>query len=95
MKDVGDVLVRGGLGARVMAAVWPFRWRDTTANEDRRIYWIYQPRLKGYTPFVPLGDPESRERDHPLEIRMEEAIRRDLPTHRQVSDWYPIWGMPV
>jgi hypothetical protein len=92
---VGAALVAGGMADRVMAAVYPFKWRDATAGTERPLYWIYQPRLRGYTPFVPAADAEHQERDHRLELMMEKAIRRDLPTHRQVTEWYPIWGMPV
>ena len=95
IAQMGQVLAASGLGDRVMATVFPFTWRDSTQQKDRRIYWIYQPRLKGFTPFVPEGDPSNEQRDHELELRMELAIRRDLPTFRQTSEWYPIWGMPL
>ena len=95
VEAVGEAMVSIGLADRVMAAVYPFRWRDAGSGRDRRIYWIYQPRLRGYTPFVPEGDPSEQQRDHELEIRMEAAVRRELPTHRDVTEWYPIWGMPI
>ena len=90
---VGEALAGAGLADRVMAAVYPFHWTD---GEERRhtIYWIYQPRLKSYTPFVPDDDPEGKGRDHQLELRVEQAIRRTLPTNHDIRQWYPIWGMP-
>lgn len=93
--QMGDVLAAAGLGERVVAAVFPFRWHDATNQSDRRIYWLYQPRLRSFTPFVPEGDQSNERRDHDLEIRMEAAIRRELPTERQTAQWYPIWGMPL
>lgn len=87
-RVVGEALALGGLGPRVLAAVYPFRWKE------RRIYWIYQPRIKAFTPFAPAAGPEREERDHPLELRMEQAVRRELPTSRDIKEWYPIWGMP-
>ena len=95
MVQAGQVFTTAGLNDRVVAVVYPFRWRDTVQGRDRRLYWIFQPRLSGFTPFVPDGEPGSEQRDHNLEVRMEGAIRRDLPTHQDVSEWYPIWGMPV
>ena len=86
---VGTALEAGGLGDRVIAAIYPFRWKD------RRVYWMYQPRVRAYTPFAPLGDDEGSERDHPLELRMEAALRKTLPTAKHISEWYPIWGMPI
>jgi hypothetical protein len=91
---IGEALNAAGLAERVMAAVYPFRWTDAEGRK-RTIYWIYQPRLKSYTPFVPDSNAGEKERDHPLEIRMEDAVRRSLPTHRDVGEWYPIWGIPI
>lgn len=90
VRAVGESLVAVGIGPRVLAAVYPFTWNE------RRIYWIYQPRIKAFTPFVPAPeDDEPEKRDHPLELRMEQASRRDIPTSRAIKEWYPIWGMPL
>ena len=92
-QAIGDALIASGAGDRVIAAVYPFEWNE------RRVYWIYQPRLRGFTPFAPVKsvgeNGETEERDHPLEVRMEAAVRKELPTARDVSQWYPIWGMPI
>ena len=84
---VGASLTAAGIGPRILAAVYPFSWNE------HRIYWIYQPRIKGFTPFAPNDTEEGR--DHPLELRMEKAIRSKLPTSRDVKQWFPIWGMPL
>ena len=90
VRVVGEALVAVGIGPRVLAAVYPFTWKA------QRIYWIYQPRIKAFTPFVPAPENDQPEkRDHPLELRMEQASRRDLPTSRAIKEWYPIWGMPL
>ena len=89
MQAVGAGLESAGLGDRVIAGVYPFRWKED------QVYWIYQSRLRAYTPFVPKGTKEGDERDHPLELRMEAAARRALPTSRHISEWFPIWGMPI
>ena len=97
-QAIGEALIASGMGDRVIAAVYPFAWKE------QRVYWIYQPRLRGFTPFVPVkaddtdgskAEGRKEERDHPLEVRMETAVRRDLPTARDVSQWYPIWDMPI
>lgn len=87
-RIVGEALVPVGIGPRVLAAVYSFTWKG------QYIYWIYQPRIRAFTPFAPdpNGPPETR--DHPLELRMEQAARRDLPTSRGIKEWYPIWGLP-
>jgi hypothetical protein len=93
--QMGDVFTAAGLDDRVVAAVFPMRWHDATNQLYRPIYWLYQPRIQGFTPFVPDGDPSHERRDHDLEIRMEAAIRRELPTERQTAEWFPLWGMPI
>ncbi len=87
-RITGNLLVAMGLGPRVLATVYAFTWKD------RKVYWVYQPRIKAFTPFAPAVDPEAQERDHSLELRMEQAIRRDIPTSKDIRQWYPIWGIP-
>lgn len=87
-RIVGETLVSVGIGPRVLAAVYPFTWKE------QNIYWIYQPRIGAFTPFAPAKDGEPETRDHPLELRMEQASRKDIPTSRAIKEWYPIWGLP-
>ena len=93
-SQMGDVLVAAGLGERVVAAVFPFKWKDSTLGQDRLIYWIYQPRIRSFTPFAPDNPPAKRVRNTDLEVRMEGALRSILPTTKQTTEWYPIWDMP-
>ena len=86
-RIAGEGLANAGVGSRVLAAVYPFLWKGI------KIYWIYQPRIKVFTPFVPDNSEEGR--DHPLELRMEKAIRSCLPTSRDVKQWFPVWGLPL
>ena len=86
---VGEALLSRDIGARIVAAVFPFTWNDT------RQYWLYQRRINKYTPFVPVGMPSEERRDAALETRMEKALRRELPTEKKMNEWYPIWGMPI
>lgn len=95
VQAVGEALISHDMEARIVAAVFPFTWHDATQATDFRQYWIFQRRIGRYTPFVPVGPPAEHLRDQPLETRMEKALRRDLPTEKKVSEWYPIWGMPI
>lgn len=88
-RIIGETLVSMGIGPRVLAAVYAFRWKE------QEIYWIYQPRIRAFTPFAPATGGEPETRDHPLELRMEQASRKDIPTSRAIKEWYPIWGMPL
>jgi hypothetical protein len=93
--QMGDVFIATGLDDRVVAAVFPMHWHGAANESHRSIYWLYQPRIRRFTPFVPEGESIGEHRDHNLEIRMEAAIRRELPTERQTAEWFPIWGMPI
>ena len=88
-RIIGDTLVTMGIGPRVLAAVYSFTWNG------QNIYWIYQPRIRAFTPFAPAKDGEPETRDHSLELRMEQAARKDIPTSRAIKEWYPIRGMPL
>lgn len=84
----GDALARTGLTSRTIAGVFPFTWKD------QRLYWVYQPRVQGFSPFVPLGKTEEEERDHPLEVRMARAMEKSIPVVKDTAEWYPVWDMP-
>jgi hypothetical protein len=89
LRRITEALRERGLGDRVLAAVFPFTWMGQS------LYWICPIKTGRYTPFATTGAAEDRLRDYPLELRMETALRKDLPTERDVSLWYPLWGMPI
>ena len=84
-----EALQERGLGERLLAAVFPFTW------QERRLYWICHLTSGRYTPFVAMANNDERLRDYPVEVRMEAALQGELPTERDTSRWYPIWGMPI
>ena len=88
VQAAGSALIRTGIGERVIASVFPFTW------QERRLYWVYQPRVSGFTPFVPLGEAHDEERDHPLEVRMASALHKSIPVVKSVTEWYPVWDRP-
>lgn len=88
-QAAGAALLKRGLAERVVAAVFPFTWRD------KRLYWVYQQRLRKFTPFVPTGRAEDKSRDFALEVRMERVTRGHLPTESKTSAWYPLWDLPL
>ena len=89
LGSASEALQAQGVGERLLAAVFPFTWMDS------RLYWVCHPKTGRYTPFLPKGDPQDQLRDYPLEVRMEKALRKDLPTERDVTEWYPLWGIPI
>jgi hypothetical protein len=88
LARAAGVLKAKGLEERILAAVFPFTWKET------HLYWICRFKTGRYSPFAAVPGSEQL-RDYPLELRMEAALRKNLPTERDLSQWYPIWGMPV
>ena len=87
-QTVGRALEGHGFERRIVGVVFPFTW------QKRRQYWIYQYRIGRFTPFAPTGEPEQHLRDTDLEVRMEKALRKHLPTDKHSSEWHPVWWMP-
>lgn len=57
---------------------------------ERRVYWIYSSYGKFY-PFAPVGE----ERDNELEINLKRELEEALPVERALSQWHPLWGLPL
>ena len=86
-RIIGETLVAMGIGPRVLAAVYPFRWKE------QDIYWIYQPRIRAFTPFAPATGRRARDaRPSRWNCVMEQAARKDIPTSRAIKEWYPHLG---
>lgn len=84
---VSQSLEEQGFGAQLLASVFAFR------REGRPLYWIYSYKRGSFYPFAPKG--EGRERDNPLEIRLANAISKELPVEEEPERWYPLWELPV
>lgn len=89
LVGLGPVLEATGLLPRVLAVAVPLTWNG------RRLYWLYQPRIKAFTPFVPDPAAGEQERDHALEVRMAAATRKAIPVHGDTQEWYPVWDVPL
>lgn len=75
-----------GFGEQLLAAAFKF----LDGNEP--IYWIYNYKRGNFYPFVPRG---ARRRDHATELRLQAAMRQELPQETELERWYPLWGIPV
>lgn len=84
-----EALRAAGTDRLLLALVFPFSW------QDKRMYWMLRPRSGRFSPFVPIGSPSDRQRDFALEVRMEHALRKVIPTARDAKEWYPLWGIPI
>ena len=87
--SAAEALRGAGTDRLLLAFVFPFDWRE------KRLYWMLRPKSGRFSPFVPIGSPSDRQRDFALEVRMERALRKIIPTARDAKEWYPLWGIPI
>lgn len=84
VQMTAQILTEQGFGPQLLCAVYPF-------SGDFRAYWIFNFKQGNYYPFVPRG----KERDVQMELRLRAALEAELPIEKDLSRWYPLWGMPV
>jgi hypothetical protein len=80
--------IEQGFGEQLLAAVFRF-----TTSEGRPFYWLYQFKRGAFSPFAPIPGSQQR-RDHALELRLANAMRRELPVEKELEYWYPLWDIP-
>lgn len=85
VQMVSSTLIDEGFGTQLLAAVYRFKGNTT-------VYWIYSFKEGAYYPFVPLGQ---NQRDNALELRLKSVMESELPTVKDLTRWYPLWGMPI
>ncbi len=76
-----------GFGDQLLAAVFKF------LDGERPVYWIYSYKRGLFYPFVPRG--RDRERDNAAELRLQAAMKREMPIEPELERWYPLWGAPL
>lgn len=84
---LAQTLLEQGFGEQLLAAVFRF-----TSPDGQPFYWIYQYKRGRFTPFAPRGN---QQRDHALELRLANALQRELPVEPELERWYPLWDIPL
>lgn len=87
VNAVGEGLVAGGYGDRVLAAVFPFRDAD-----GRTVHLIYNFKRGRWYPFVPVGE---QARDGERELQLRAILGEELPMEPELERWFPLWGAPL
>ena len=88
ITSIGDTIEQKGFSDRLLASVFDFN--DGTIAQ----YLIYNYKLDKFYPFVPISEQQKR-RDHSKELKIMSAISDELPFEKEISNWYPIWNIPV
>lgn len=85
IQMISQTLIEQDLGTQLLCAVYRFKG-------EKIVYWIYSFKQGAYYPFVPAGD---KQRDNALEIRLKAVMEKEMPVEKDLSMWYPLWGMPI
>jgi hypothetical protein len=88
IASIGDTIEERGFSDKLLAAIFDFN-DGSTAN-----YLIYNYKLDKFYPFVPINEQQKR-RDHDKELKIMSAVGDELPVEKDMSNWYPIWNIPI
>jgi len=58
----------------------------------RPVYIVYLAKRGSFYPFAPSG---KEQRDTELELRLKSVLGSDLPVETDLSNWFPIWDLPI
>ena len=86
--SIGDTIEEKGFSDKLLASIFDFN-DGSTAN-----YLIYNYKLDKFYPFVPINEQQKR-RDHDKELKIMSAVGDELPVEKDMSNWYPIWNIPI
>lgn len=64
----------------------------TNAAITRPVYLVYLAKRGTFYPFAPSG---KEQRDTELELRLRGILGSDLPVEGDLSNWFPIWDLPI
>jgi hypothetical protein len=56
------------------------------------VYLVYLAKRGTFYPFAPTG---KEKRDTELELRLRSILGNDLPIEADLSNWFPIWDLPI
>ena len=88
IASIGDTIEERGFSDKLLASIFDFN-DGSTAN-----YLIYNYKLDKFYPFVPISEQQKR-RDHDKELKIMSAVGDELPVEKDMSNWYPIWNIPI
>ena len=59
---------------------------------DRPVFLVYLAKRGTFYPFAPSA---KEQRDTELELRVRSILGNDLPVETDLSNWFPIWDLPI
>jgi hypothetical protein len=92
ISAVGQAINDRGFSKQLFAAVFQFSNNNNNNNKTNNRYLVYNYNLNKFYPFVPINKSE---RDNEIEREIMLTIVAEMPFEKDVSLWYPIWGLPL
>jgi hypothetical protein len=103
INAVSSAIEEAGHGERLLCAVFAFADGGTAsgvpagkpADEDRRIYFIYNYKRGFWYPFVPDPTGAANQRSTERELQIKAQMGSELPMEPELERWFPLWGIPI
>ena len=91
MTAIGDIIFERGFADKLLATVFQFSSDKLDANPGSQ-YLIYNYKRNNFYPFVPMGQ---KNRDTEQEMKILSAVDQELRFDNDMSNWYPLWDVPL
>ncbi len=90
---INATLNDNGWGPQLLCSAFGFKPLQSNASSGiRDLYIVYLYKRGTFYPFV----PESGEkRNTETELRIKEELKEDIVIEKDLSQWFPIWGLPL
>ena len=83
---VNRTLEEKGFGPQLLCSVFGF------AKESDRCHLVYLYKRGTFYPFAPSGEER---RNNELELQVRGALEGELPLEKDLTRWFPMWGLPI
>jgi hypothetical protein len=84
---INSTLADRGFGPQLLASVFAF-----TGEHGEPVHLVYLYKRGTFYPFAPTG---TELRDNLTELRVRDAVAGELPVEKDLTRWFPIWGLPL
>jgi hypothetical protein len=85
---VNSTLEEQGYGPQLLCSVFGFAPGD---GGGRPAFLVYLYKRGTFYPFAPM---DGEKRDNALELRLKAVLEQELPIEKDLTRWFPIWGVP-
>jgi hypothetical protein len=85
---VNTSLQEQGYGPHLLCSVFGFASTDGGSS----VYLVYLYKRGSFYPFAPMP---GEKRDNALELKVRALLEGELPIEKDLTRWFPIWGLPI